>query len=675
MGREVVQLVTEIVTDQVAAASRKMEADYRAAVGGMDRATKQAQASVDRLGANVTNVGRIAMGAGRALSAGIGAASAAAAGAERSWVSLGTVVLASFAAGGPIAGGIAIVAAGIGMMAGESKRAAAAASEARAAQAKWLDQVREKAASAAAEIQKMRDAIEAASRSRLSGTDVSAGDIVMERDLLAARAAVREAEEARALAQRGRAAYLAGGAAGGGFGGTRALPLYDSAIKVAENARAEAAARVLDIEIRLGLSAEASAEAMRGQAHAKERTAAAAALAAVREAEAASVGRASAAAETARARLDDARFRSGLSAADRPFGDDLSAARAVEAQIAQVRAAADRLRAEQARLAQAAFVESGQLGSVTRGALEGRVRGGLAGELGVAPGEVEAEIQRRVQAYASEDSALRRQRDALAQILALTRETASAEAMRAGSLASVALGREAEGLAVANRTRSQTDPIALDVARMQGQASSATDPAMRAAIESRIQARTAELAVLEAQRAKTEALLALEQRLTDLRAKTGLDPAAIATFERESRASIEAAYAQTVALSTARGVAGAGPAVADSMRGLVSTIEGTLGQGLTSAIVDGITNGGRRGADIFQGIVSQLLSQTISSILQSGIQAAIGGLFGGIGGGGVGGGGGILSSIVGAVGGGAGPVGAANIAAPLLGATGGSGSC
>lgn len=676
MGREVVQLVTEIVTEQVAAASRKMEADYRASVAGMDRATKAAQAEVDKLGASATNAGRLAMAAGKALSAGIGAATAAAAGAERSWVALGTSILGAFAAGGPIAGGLAIVGAGIGVMAGEAKKAGAAAEEARRAQAKWLDETKAKAAAVAAELAKMRDAIEAARSSRISGSTVDAEDLGMRRDLEAARAAVREAEAARAAAERGRALYLSGGSSsdvvsrGGLFGedvtrGTFARRTFDPQIQAAENARAAAAAKVKELEDRLGLSAEATAEAMRGQAAAKERTAAAAALAAQREAEAARIGRANAAAFSAADRLRELQFRAGLSDADKPFGSDLLAARDVEAKLAQVRAFADRLRAEQARLAQAAFLDSGPMGQVTRGAIEAQTRAGLASQLGVKGEDVEAEIQRRLQAYASEDSALRRQLEALRAILGLTRETADAEAKRAGAAATLALNRETEALALGNRFRGQTNPLALEIAQLQGAAAGTTDAGQRAAIEQRIQARTAELGVLEAQRQKAEALLALDQRIADLRdpkKNPGLDPAAVERFSAESRASIEAAYAQSVGLATARGVAQAAPAVEDSMRSLLTSIQGTLGQGLTDLLVDGITNGFRNGEQIALGLVRSLLSQVLNSIVASGIQAAFSGLFGG-------GGGGILG------GGGGAPVSLANLVPAAVGATGGSGGC
>lgn len=124
---KVVRLVTEIVTEKVAEASKRMEADYKAAVAGMDRATKGQQKSIDGLGESVSGIAKHAAFAGRALSSAIGASTAAAAAADRSWISLGTSILAAFGAGGPIAGGMAIVGAGIGMLATQTTKATAAA--------------------------------------------------------------------------------------------------------------------------------------------------------------------------------------------------------------------------------------------------------------------------------------------------------------------------------------------------------------------------------------------------------------------------------------------------------------------------------------------------------------------------------------------------------------------
>lgn len=126
MGDKLVRLVTEIDTGQVSTASRKMEGDYRAAVAGMDAASRQAEASVGRVGGAIGNVPRLAARAGQAMSAAIGATTAAAAGAERSWIALGTSVLAAFGSG-HVAGTIAVAGAAIGLLVGGTDKAAESA--------------------------------------------------------------------------------------------------------------------------------------------------------------------------------------------------------------------------------------------------------------------------------------------------------------------------------------------------------------------------------------------------------------------------------------------------------------------------------------------------------------------------------------------------------------------
>lgn len=170
MGEEVTRLVTEIDTSQVGASSRKMEGEYRAAVAGMDQATKGAQRGVEGIGQRMQNVSRIGAVAGRSLSAAIGASTAAAAASQRSWVGLGTSILASFAAGGPVAGGIAIVAAGIGLLASRTDDAAERlkkmGSEARTAGFSYLKTWEEAGAAAEAagrtQVEAAQDAAEAA---------------------------------------------------------------------------------------------------------------------------------------------------------------------------------------------------------------------------------------------------------------------------------------------------------------------------------------------------------------------------------------------------------------------------------------------------------------------------------------------------------------------------------
>lgn len=127
MGDTTARLVTEIDTSQVSAASKRMEADYRGAVGGMDRATKEAQGSIDRAAQSTQAWARTGAVAMRGVAVGIGAVTAGAAASEKQWLSLGTVILTSFAAGGPVAGAIAIVGAAIGYLVGQTNKAEEAA--------------------------------------------------------------------------------------------------------------------------------------------------------------------------------------------------------------------------------------------------------------------------------------------------------------------------------------------------------------------------------------------------------------------------------------------------------------------------------------------------------------------------------------------------------------------
>jgi len=139
MGDTTARLVTEIDTSSVSVASKRMEADYRGAVAGMDRATKEHQGTIDKAAQATQNWARNGAVAMRGLSVGIGAVTAGAAASEKQFLALGTVILTSFAAGGPIAGGIAIVAAGIGYLVGEMNRGEAAAAAFAAEVAKISD--------------------------------------------------------------------------------------------------------------------------------------------------------------------------------------------------------------------------------------------------------------------------------------------------------------------------------------------------------------------------------------------------------------------------------------------------------------------------------------------------------------------------------------------------------
>ena len=137
MAEELVRLVVEVDASKVGPASARMRSDFQANVRAMDAESKKAQAGVAAIGQGAQNASRFAATAMRSMSAAIGAATAAAAAQQRSWLALGTTILGTFAAGGPVAGGIALVGAAIGLISSGAdemgNRLAAAGEKARAA--------------------------------------------------------------------------------------------------------------------------------------------------------------------------------------------------------------------------------------------------------------------------------------------------------------------------------------------------------------------------------------------------------------------------------------------------------------------------------------------------------------------------------------------------------------
>lgn len=123
MAQEFVRLVVEIDASKVAPATARMRNEFGAAVRAMDADSRRVQESVVAIGDRSVGAARLGTIAMRSMSAGIGAATAAAAAQQRSWLSLGTTILASFAAGGPVVGGIALVAAGIGLVSSSADQA------------------------------------------------------------------------------------------------------------------------------------------------------------------------------------------------------------------------------------------------------------------------------------------------------------------------------------------------------------------------------------------------------------------------------------------------------------------------------------------------------------------------------------------------------------------------
>jgi hypothetical protein len=105
------------------------ERDFTTATDRMAASTRKVDQAAVAMGASWQGAGRIGQRAMQAMAAGIGATTAAAAAGERQWLSLGTVILGSFAAGGPIAGGVALIGAAIGIMSGQATKAEMAFSQ------------------------------------------------------------------------------------------------------------------------------------------------------------------------------------------------------------------------------------------------------------------------------------------------------------------------------------------------------------------------------------------------------------------------------------------------------------------------------------------------------------------------------------------------------------------
>ncbi len=97
-----VRLIHEIDASQSLATAEQVERRWAQSHAGIDRAVRGTAQHMQRFGT--------------VASSAIGAVTAGVAAQERSWISLGTAVLAAFAAGGPVAGGVALLAAGVGIV-------------------------------------------------------------------------------------------------------------------------------------------------------------------------------------------------------------------------------------------------------------------------------------------------------------------------------------------------------------------------------------------------------------------------------------------------------------------------------------------------------------------------------------------------------------------------------
>lgn len=153
MPDEIVRLVTEIDTTQPVSGAAGIDDAFKRTEQSVGDSMRRSGTAVKGLGdeadktsdrwrtfaSHTARVGRLMVGA-------IGAASSAAAGAERDWIRLGSTILMSFAAGGPVVGGLSLVAAGVGILGSSTKDAAEAAAKYREEMAKALEEQKSKLA-------------------------------------------------------------------------------------------------------------------------------------------------------------------------------------------------------------------------------------------------------------------------------------------------------------------------------------------------------------------------------------------------------------------------------------------------------------------------------------------------------------------------------------------------
>lgn len=118
MADETIRLVAELDTAGVSSGAQQADRAWGQAVDRMNTGSRSVEAGADRIGQGYQRAAQIGQRSMQVMSAAIGASTAAVAAQERQWLSLGTILLGSFAAGGPIVGGIAAIAAGAGVLYG-----------------------------------------------------------------------------------------------------------------------------------------------------------------------------------------------------------------------------------------------------------------------------------------------------------------------------------------------------------------------------------------------------------------------------------------------------------------------------------------------------------------------------------------------------------------------------
>lgn len=207
MADEVVRLVNEVDFSRALAQQRAGEQEIQSSYGRMEGAARKVDAATAGIGASSVTAAKLGQRAMTAMSSAIGASTAAAAAGERQWLSLGTVILGSFAAGGPIAGGLALIGASIGLLSSSGSKAEASFLAQAQAVGKWsvaLGQARTEAGATLDALQRVREKVpDLLERHGITGGWADMAQIVAEAKLRKMEGEIRTAgaESAGKMAQ------------------------------------------------------------------------------------------------------------------------------------------------------------------------------------------------------------------------------------------------------------------------------------------------------------------------------------------------------------------------------------------------------------------------------------------------------------------------------------------
>lgn len=590
----------------------------------------RAQAGVEKIGDSAEKTTHIAVRAMKAVSAGIGAATAAAAAQERSWLTLGATILSTFAAGGPIAGGIAVIGAGIGLLVGSTKEAKEAAQKLEDAWTESFNAMRETTKGLAddlAEATKRADAMAKMVGAGVSGTSKLEGFLLLE-DLQKAREAW---EKARASSRDlGLVAPDIWGvdspAPGSGAAGQHA------AKELEELRRQKEALEARLQQFTRGEHASATLEAREDAKKANDELRERLRLLRIEDDLERDL-------ERIRVEAEGLRKRAGAAGTPAEKAAGISAADEFERRASMEAVA-------KARLAEAAKVID------ERDTHRARVNEALAkwaAEQDQAAKSIAEKVKDASQAY--DDSAAKANavdeteqervdlNRKVTDLLAQGATWLQAQEVYAKGLASIEAREEARKRAA--------DDAAAKKAKEKADADAERAKEVREEGERDIRK---EIDLLNATDDARREMVELEAKIADYR-KKGVDEGLLAELRTAGMGKIARDKASKVDEET---------------RQFIDSMKQTISGGLTDAIVDGITNGFRNGSDIGRAIFDAMLRQTIGSLVTTGVNA----LFGAIGGGGTSSGSlGILSTIIGASSGSSGGASAVGAVAGCAGGT------